>query len=281
MNPLLELVQGLQNQNMSPLLAHALKQTLAAQARGNPLQPITNRQSIPASEPANEKAQTPVVVPAVDENVVEPTTTPTSQPPVRTPNSSIPESEAKSLAEEINAEWEPQPEEPQPEPQPEPQLETLEAVEDDVEEEEGDGTPPEKPPTEIHNSDANVAKRVRKSKNDKSIDWGVKKGEAGIAARTLEKKTQLFTSILQFHEKSKKWPNQVEMIQLAKDIGVTALYSTIVDQIRIASSAALDRQKKKNDCAEIVRKIEDHESAAYASALADLKKLEKDIAKFK
>jgi len=63
---LMELVtQGLQkNQDMSPLLAQASQQTLAAQARGNPLQPITNSQSIPASEP-NEKAQTPVV-PAVD-----------------------------------------------------------------------------------------------------------------------------------------------------------------------------------------------------------------------
>lgn len=104
-------------------------------------------------------------------------------------------------------------------------------------------TPDERPGVEVARSDAERSKA--NASKDKRINWGVPRGD-GFAKRTAEKKIAFFLAVKRYHEEQHKWPNQSHMVAIAKKLGVVAIYSTLVDQIRIAANAAIERTKKLN-----------------------------------
>ncbi|KAK3253454.1 hypothetical protein CYMTET_37301 [Cymbomonas tetramitiformis] len=210
-----------------------------------PLQNLTNSNENLTPQSARPKSP---VKESPPKDPVEPPSVHPEPKEVPTPPSDIP-----TFQERVAAEWENlgDKEDPVSEEIPEKQ-------------EEDDGTPAEKPPVEVQRSDAAKGKSAQGKSIDKSIEWGVQPG-AGSANRLLGKKIQLFNAIETFHEENKKWPNQVEMVALAKKIGISATYSTVVDQIRIASAAANDR--KKNDLEKRLQDITDKEGEEYVAKL--------------
>ncbi|KAK3239080.1 hypothetical protein CYMTET_50964 [Cymbomonas tetramitiformis] len=266
MQSLAAIIQGVQggNASFSAEQLYALQAAIAAQ-RSSPPNPLLVFGDTNVPDPAK-------AINTDSQGEKENSQPPSAAPPPTANNSA----EGVEHLTELDSSCPTEPEktvEPKPAPIISPEAE-WNSLDDD------DGTPPEKPSAEVQKSDSNKGKAAKASGKDKAVNFGVPAG-SGSFTRVLEKKEKFFHSIHMFNEINKKWPNQVQMVGLAKERGIIIQYSTGIDQIRIATSSANDRIKKRNDMNNSLSEIEDKASQAYADRLAESKKLDKEIAKYK
>eukprot|EP00854_Cymbomonas_tetramitiformis_P017020 gene17020-20236_t len=166
------------------------------------------------------------------------------------------------------------------EPNPDAGIETMDTVPEElaeeleVDEEDDDNTPQERPGAEVAASDAVKAKSKTALAKDKSINWGVEGGTGG-AVRTIKTKVDFFEAVEKYNKQNRKWPNQTSMVALAKALGIKASYSTLIDQIRYASTHATERRAKLHIMDGLAFATGEHKAA-----MAAVTKLEKDSTKY-
>ncbi|KAK3260115.1 hypothetical protein CYMTET_30912 [Cymbomonas tetramitiformis] len=112
-----------------------------------------------------------------------------------------------------------------------------EEVEAPVDEDEDDGTPPEKPCEAVARSDGVKGKREA---GKRIIEWGVPEGK-GEAAAKRAKKLEYLGIVHAYYSTANKWPNCQTTVKLAKSIGITGSYDILAELVRKSYAEAQKR----------------------------------------